>query len=70
MTIIGKAIVVETAKTKELKEAVVETAKATKEPTKAEIAAKLTELGIEFDEKSTKAQLLELLPKTEETEEE
>ena len=56
MTIIGKAIVVETAKVKE--------------PTKAEISAKLTELGIEFDKKATKAQLIELLPNVEETEEE
>lgn len=66
MTIIGKAIVVETAKGKEVKK---ETAKG-KEPTKAEIAAQLTELGIEFDEKATKAELVALIPQTEETEEE
>lgn len=41
-----------------------------KEPTKAEIVAQLTELGIEFEENATKAELVELLPKTEETEEE
>lgn len=66
MTIIGKAIVVENANVKEVKK---ETSKV-KEPTKAEIAAQLTELGIEFNEKATKAELVELLPKTEETKEE
>ena len=65
MTIIGKAIVVENANVKEVKK---ETSKV-KEPTKAEIAAQLTELGIEFDEKATKAELVALIPQTE-TEEE
>lgn len=66
MTIIGKAIVVENANVKEVKK---ETSKV-KEPTKAEIAAQLTELGIEFDEKATKAELVALIPQIEETEEE
>lgn len=66
MTIIGKAIVVENANIKEVKK---ETSKV-KEPTKAEIAAQLTELGIEFNEKATKAELVALIPQTEETEEE
>ena len=66
MTIIGKAIVVENTNVKEVKK---ETSKV-KEPTKAEIAAQLTELGIEFDEKATKAELVALIPQTKETEEE
>ena len=33
-----------------------------KEPTKAEIQAKLDELGIEYEEKASKAELLALLP--------
>lgn len=70
MTIIGKAMPVENVKAKEVKESSVENVKATKEPTKAEIAAKLTELGIKFDKSATKAQLIELLPNAEETEEE
>jgi len=69
MTIIGKAIVVEAAKVEEPKEVKVEAAKV-EEPTKAEIVAQLTELGIEFDKKATKTQLIELLPNIEETEEE
>lgn len=41
-----------------------------KEPTKAEIVAQLTELGIEFEENATKAELVALIPQTEETKEE
>ena len=33
-----------------------------KEPTKAEIQAKLKELGIEFSDKATKEELVALLP--------
>ena len=66
MTIIGKAIVVENTNVKEVNK---ENSKV-KEPTKAEIAAQLTELGIEFDEKATKAELVALIPQTKETEEE
>lgn len=62
MTIIGKAIVVENANVKEVKEKT----KKVKEPTKAEIVAKLTEAGIEFDETATKAELIKLLPEEEE----
>ena len=63
-------VVKELAKAKTLLEEKSKVEKNEKDFTKAEIAAQLTELGIEFDEKATKAQLLELLPKTEKTEEE
>ncbi len=40
----------------------IQNVKEPKEPTVAEIKAKLDELGIEYDKKATKADLLTLLP--------
>ena len=47
---------------KELEELKGKKEEGTKEPTKAEIVAKLKELGIEFDEKAKKEDLIALLP--------
>lgn len=58
-----KAIVILNKENKELKNRITKLKeKETKEPTVAELKAKLDELGIEYDKKATKEVLLTLMP--------
>jgi hypothetical protein len=58
-----KAIVILNKENKELKNRITKLKeKETKEPTVAELKAKLDELGIEYDKKATKEVLLTLIP--------